>query len=169
MTALVTAPQRAATHLLVRADTGEAVTLDLDRWDLPASNEERALLADVEGPVIDLGCGPGRLVVDLAARKVPALGVDSSPDAVGLARRRGAAVLQRDLFGALPGEGGWGTALLFDGNIGIGGDPVRLLRRCRRLPARTGRLIAEVEPPGVGWRRVSAWLVTDGRRSAPFP
>ena len=36
---------------------------------------------------------------------------------------RGATVLQRDIFGPLPGEGRWGTALLFDGNVGIGGDP----------------------------------------------
>ncbi len=143
--------------------------LDLDQWDRPASGEERALLAHVDGPVIDLGCGPGRLVVDLAARRVPALGIDSSPHAVERARQRGAAVLQRDLFGELPGEGHWATALLFDGNIGIGGDPVRLLRRCRRLTAGTGRLMAEVGPPGTGWRRVSAGLVGDGRRRASLP
>jgi SAM-dependent methyltransferase len=162
-------PPATTTQLVVRADTGEVVVLDLDRWDTPASGEERALLSGVEGPVIDLGCGPGRLVVDLAARRVPVLGIDFSPDAVDLARRRGAAVLQRDLFGDLPDEGRWATVLLFDGNIGIGGDPVRLLRRCRRLTARAGRLLVEVGPPGVGWRRVSAWLVRDGLRSAAFP
>ena len=177
MTAATAAPRAApvtttpgpATQLAVRADTGEAVVLDLDRWDRPASGEERALLAGVEGPVIDLGCGPGRLVVDLAARRVPALGIDLSPDAVQLARRRGATVLQRDLFCELLDEGRWATALLFDGNVGIGGDPVRLFRRCRRLTAPTGRLLVEVAPPGVGWRRASAWLVRDGRRSAAFP
>lgn len=171
MTALAAAPPAATTaaQVVVRGDTGEAFVLDLDRWDRPASGEERALLAGVEGPVIDLGCGPGRLVVDLAARRVPALGIDLSPDAVDLARRRGATVLQRDLFGDLPDEGRWSTALLFDGNIGIGGDPVRLLRRCRRLTARTGRVLVEVGPPGVGWRRASARLVRDGRRSAAFP
>jgi SAM-dependent methyltransferase len=169
VTALAPVRPAATTQLVVRADTGDAVMLDLDQWDRPASGEERAVLADVEGPVIDLGCGPGRLVVDLAARRVPALGIDVSPDAVDLARRRGATVLQRDLFGDLPDEGRWSTALLFDGNIGIGGDPVRLLRRCRRLTARTGRLLVEVGPPGVGWRRASAWLVRDGRRSAAFP
>ena len=160
--------ERAATHVLVRAGTGELVSLELERWDLPASSEERALLANVEGPVIDLGCGPGRLVVDLASRRVPALGIDSSPRAVDLARRRGAVVLERDLLGPLPGEGRWATALLFDGNIGIGGDPVRLLHRCRQLLRRTGRLIVEVGPSGVGWRQVSAWLVADGRPSPAF-
>ena len=169
MTAVGTAPAAATAQLVLRADTGEAVVLDLDRWDRPASGEERALLSGVAGPVIDLGCGPGRLVVDLAARRIPVLGIDFSADAVDLARRRGAAVLQRDLFGALPDEGRWATVLLFDGNIGIGGDPVRLLRRCRRLTGRAGLLLVEVGPPGVGWRRASAWLVRDGRRSAAFP
>ena len=160
--------RRAGDRLVVRPHGGEALTLDLARWNAPATDEERALLATVEGPVIDLGCGPGRLVFDLAARRVRALGVDSSPAAVHLARRRGATVLRRDLFGRLPGEGRWATALLFDGNIGIGGDPVRLLSRCRRLTAPQSRVVVEVEPPGTGWRRLSARLEHDGRRSAPF-
>jgi hypothetical protein len=74
---------------------GGAVVRDLDRWDRPASGEERALLAGVAAPVIHLGCGLGRLVVDLAARRVPGLGVDVSPgaDAVeGLGRAAGLAV-----------------------------------------------------------------------------
>ncbi|MDP8937785.1 MAG: hypothetical protein M3O23_08680 [Actinomycetota bacterium] len=104
----------------------------------------------------------------MAARRVRALGIDSSPEAVELARRRGAVVLQRDLFCALPGEGRWATVLLFDGNVGIGGDPVRLLARCRRLIARRGRVVVEVGPPGTGWSRRSAHLEHDGRRSPRF-
>jgi len=118
--------------------------------------------------VIDLGCGPGRLVVDLAARRVPALGVDSSPSAVALARMRGATVLQRDVFEPLPGEGRWATVLLFDGNVGIGGDPRRLLARCRQLLAAGGELLAEVEAPGTGWRRLTAWFERNGHRSESF-
>ena len=159
---------RATAHLLLRPDGEEAVALDLARWNAPATAEEQAVLATVDGPVIDLGCGPGRLVFDLATRRVRALGIDSSPEAVELARRRGAVVLQRDLFGALPGEGRWQTALLFDGNVGIGGDPVRLLARCRRLIAPGGRVVVEVGPPGTGWSRLSARLEHDGRRSPRF-
>ena len=154
--------------VVLRTDAGDALDLDPRRWHEPASPEEHDLLSTVEGPVIDLGCGPGRLVVSLAGRRVPALGVDSSPAAVALAHRRGAAVLQRDLFGPLPGEGRWATALLFDGNVGIGGDPVRLLSRCRQLIGSRGRVLAEVQPPGTGWRRLTAWLERDGRRSEPF-
>ncbi|HEX2048415.1 MAG TPA: class I SAM-dependent methyltransferase [Acidimicrobiales bacterium] len=154
--------------LVLRAHTGETLDLDLRRWHAPADDEERQVLTSVEGPVIDLGCGPGRLVVSLASRGVPALGVDSSPAAVALARQRGAAVLERDLFGRLPGEGRWATALLFDGNVGIGGDPARLLSRCRELTGGRGRVVAEVRPPGRGWRRFTAWFERDGERSEPF-
>ena len=37
-----------------------------------------------------------------------------------------------------------------DGNLGIGGDPVRLLSRVRELLAADGMAIVEVEPPGAG-------------------
>lgn len=162
MTALLDSP------VVLRANTGEALELDLGRWHDPATDEEADLLDTVDGPVIDLGCGPGRLVVRLASQRVPALGVDSSPSAIALARMRGATVLQRDIFGPLPGEGRWGTALLFDGNVGIGGNPARLLRRCRQLTGGRGEVVAEVQPPGVGWRRLTAWFERDGRRSESF-
>lgn len=154
--------------VVLRADSGEELELDLRRWHEPATTEECEVLAAVEGPVIDLGCGPGRLVVSLASRRVPALGVDCSPAAVALARERGATVLERDIFGTLPGEGRWATALLFDGNIGIGGDPVRLLARCRQLTGGRGQVVAEVRPPGTGWRSLKAWFERDGQRSEPF-
>lgn len=157
-----------APAVVLRAHTGETLDLDLGRWHDPATDEEADLLDTVEGPVIDLGCGPGRLVVRLAAQGVPALGVDSSPSAITLARMRGATVLERDIFGPLPGEGRWGTALLFDGNVGIGGDPARLLRRCRQLTGGRGEVVAEVQPPGTGWRRLTAWFERDGRRSESF-
>jgi SAM-dependent methyltransferase len=162
MTAIIDA------RVVLRAHTGETLELDLGRWHDPATDEEVDLLDTVDGPVIDLGCGPGRLVVQLASQRVPALGVDSSPSAIALARLRGATVLQRDIFGPLPGEGRWGTALLFDGNVGIGGDPARLLRRCSELIGRRGEVVAEVQPPGTSWRRLTAWFERDGRRSESF-
>ena len=155
--------------VVLRTESGEALDLHPHRWHAPATDEERDLLATVDGPVIDLGCGPGRLVLHLASQGIPALGVDASPSAVALARRRDATVLQRDLFGPLPGEGRWATVLLFDGNVGIGGHPVRLLSRCRRLTGGRGHVIAEVQPPGTGWRRLSARLELDGTRTHAFP
>jgi SAM-dependent methyltransferase len=98
--------------------------------------------------VLDVGCGPGRHVHELAARRVVALGVDISGDAVAFARERGSIVLQRSVFGRLPNEGRWRTALLMDGNIGIGGNAVALLRRLRAVLTPHGSVLAELEAPG---------------------
>ena len=90
---------------------------------------DRAVVGMCQGPTIDLGCGPGRLVAHLVRRGIPALGVDQSATAVQLARRSGAPALHRDVFGPLPGTGRWHTVLLADGNVGLGGDPPRILAR----------------------------------------
>jgi SAM-dependent methyltransferase len=156
---------------LVGPDGGALRTLDPDAWHTGLRPGDHALLARCPDGTVDLGCGPGRLTGALAASGRRVLGVDVSPQAVRYARRHGAPVLRQDLFRPLPGEGGWPGALLADGNIGIGGDPVRLLRRCRRLLARGGTVLVEVDPPGAGtWSGPVA--LTDGsgngRTSAPF-
>ncbi len=58
--------------------------------------------------------------------------------------------------------------LLLDGNLGIGGDPVALLRRCRALVRSTGCVVAEVESPGIGWRNCRARLERGPDTSAWF-
>jgi SAM-dependent methyltransferase len=129
--------------------------LDLERWDHPADVHDHSMLDLCVGPTIDVGCGPGRLAAGLAERGHVVLGIDVLGHAVGTAVRRGASALRRDVFAALPGEGRWGTVLLADGNVGIGGDPVALLRRMRELLDRRGRVVAELAAPGI--RLGSGW------------
>jgi glycosyltransferase A (GT-A) superfamily protein (DUF2064 family)/SAM-dependent methyltransferase len=127
--------------------TGAApVALDHERWLRPADAIDRLVVSRCRGPALDIGCGPGRFVRALAEHGIPALGVDSSPAAVELTAGQGAAVLHRAVQGPLPGEGRWGTVLLMDGNIGIGGDVEALLCRCRELIRSDGMVIVEVEP-----------------------
>jgi SAM-dependent methyltransferase len=137
---------------------GEAIELPVDRWHGPPDEVELALLDTLPDPVLDVGCGPGRIVAALGAVGRPALGVDPSPAAVAEARRRRAPVLARSVFGPLPGEGRWGTVLLLDGNIGIGGDPEALLMRAGHLVRPGGQVVAEVEPPGVATRSMTTRL-----------
>jgi SAM-dependent methyltransferase len=154
--------------VVLRAEDGTALPLEPARWHADPSVDEEVLLAGVDGPVLDVGCGPGRLVLALARRGVVALGVDPAPAACVLARRRGAPVLHRSIFDPLPGQGRWRTILLADGNVGIGGDPGRLLRRCRDLLAAEGTIVVEVEPPsGEGWQRYRARLER-GDRHGPW-
>jgi SAM-dependent methyltransferase len=148
---------------------GQVIPLAVDRWHEPAGEVDRALLATVDDPVLDVGCGPGRIVTELAGQGRVALGVDTSPAAVAATRRRGAPVLQRSAFDLLPGEGRWGTVLLLDGNVGIGGDPLSLLARCAGLLRPGGQLVAEVEPPGVAARSLTVRLESADASSRWFP
>jgi SAM-dependent methyltransferase len=143
--------------------------LPVGRWCGEADLSDRAVLARCLSPTIDLGCGPGRMTAQLARDGVAVLGVDVVPEAVRRARARGVEVLHADLFGRLPGEGTWSSALLADGNIGIGGDPVRLLRRVRRLLAPEGRVVVDLAPPGSGLRVGMVRLRVAGRESRGFP
>jgi SAM-dependent methyltransferase len=147
----------------IRHDDGRVHRLPVHSW-LGGHNGDqqfdRTVVGLCDGPTIDLGCGPGRLVAHLIARGVPALGVDQSATAVGLARRSGAPALRRDVFESLPGTGRWQTVLLADGNVGLGGDPRRILRRAAELLRRGGRCIAEFDSAAkgitVGWVRLES-------------
>jgi SAM-dependent methyltransferase len=136
----------------VRHDDGRTADLPLAVWAGTQRPGDLGLLTRCLGPTVDLGCGPGRLTALLTGRGVPALGVDIAPYAVRLTRSRGGLAVRRDLFGPLPGEGRWQHVLLADGNVGIGGDPALLLRRCARLLRPHGSLLCETDPPGTGLR-----------------
>jgi SAM-dependent methyltransferase len=158
-----------AAPVLVAA-SGTVIDLPVHRWRAGPDAVELALLATVPDPLLDIGCGPGRIVARLAAGGRPALGVDPSPDAIAEARRRGAPVLRRSVFAPLPGEGRWGTALLLDGNIGIGGDPATLLARAAALLRPGGHLVAEVEPPGHATEHLTVRVeAPDGTAGPWFP
>jgi SAM-dependent methyltransferase len=148
---------RGAVHWLVET-SGRRTRLPLRRWHGPAEPAVRALVKRCTGPAVDVGCGPGRAVAELAARGLISCGIDISPAAVRLTRRRGAAALRRDVFDPLPAEGRWTNVLLIDGNIGIGGDPHTLLRRCAQLLRRGGTVLAELDAPGTGLWRGQAYV-----------
>lgn len=131
---------------------GERITLQTGRWQATPEPSDEMMLAHCAGPTLDIGCGPGRLTGALAGRGIPVLGVDISPVAVRLTMARGAIALRRDVFEPIPGEGRWHTVLLADGNVGIGGDPIRLLRRVRQVVSRSGKVLVEVDRPGQGVR-----------------
>jgi hypothetical protein len=84
------------------------------------------------------------------------LGIDRSAVAIRLAGRGGAPVLLGDVFEPLPAMGLWQTVLLVDGNVGLGGDPRRILARAAELLARGGRCVAEFDVEAIGIR--AGWV-----------
>jgi SAM-dependent methyltransferase len=146
--------------------TGERISLPTERWRATPDPGDELLLSSCVGPTLDVGCGPGRLTAALTERGIAALGTDVSEVAVRLTVRAGAAAIRRDVFDRQPGEGRWRHALLADGNIGIGGDPVRLLGRVRELLCDGGSALVEVDAPGVGLRHGRVRVSTDDAEGA---
>ncbi|ASW53905.1 bifunctional 2-polyprenyl-6-hydroxyphenol methylase/3-demethylubiquinol 3-O-methyltransferase UbiG [Plantactinospora sp. KBS50] len=151
-------------HWLVQAD-GRWLPLPVRRWHGPAEPALHRVVDLCTGPTLDVGCGPGRATEAVARRGVPALGVDTCATAVRLTRERGGSALRRDVFDALPGEGRWAHVLLLDGNIGIGGEPAALLRRCAALLRTGGTALVEAEAPDTGgWSGLARLAYQPGRR-----
>jgi len=146
----------------------EPTHLPVGEWIAEADASDRSLLAHCVGATLDVGCGPGRMTAMLTEIGHVALGVDVVHEAISLARGRGGTAIVRDVFDRVPGEECWESALLADGNIGIGGDPVALLRRMRELLAPGGRVVVELAPPGSGVHSWWAVLESGGLRSRPF-
>ncbi|MEV0005485.1 class I SAM-dependent methyltransferase [Micromonospora sp. NPDC050980] len=159
--------RRAGAHWLVQAD-GVRRRLPVERWHGPAERATAAVVARCHGPTLDLGCGPGRLAAALTRAGVTTVGVDVCPRAVALTRARGAVAVRADLFDPLPAEGRWRHVALLDGNIGIGGDPARLLGRCRELLHPEGTVLVELDPPGSGAWQGQARVVSGRRRGPSF-
>lgn len=153
----------------IRHEDGQIRALPAHQWlgtrcrsDATAGSDDtdevfdEAVTQMCTGPTIELGCGPGRLVARLFRRGIPALGIDRSAVAIRLAGRGGAPVLLGDVFEPLPAMGLWQTVLLVDGNVGLGGDPRRILARAAELLARGGRCVAEFDVEAIGIR--AGWV-----------
>ena len=153
---------------VIHAD-GRVVPMTIERWLGDCDAADHALVVNrCEGPTLDVGCGVGRVTEALAARGVQALGIDISPEAVRAARGRGAEAVLGNVFHSVPSSGEWEEALLVDGNIGIGGDPIRLLKRLRRVVRPAGAVLSEVAAPGTGVVHDTVQLRVRGQVTEPF-
>lgn len=148
---------------------GRKAPVAAHQWSGPASAADEELFVDpCMGLTLDVGCGPGRLTGALAGRGVTALGTDISGVAVRQTRARGAHAIQTDVFDALPGARHWRHLVLADGNIGIGGRPVRLLRRVAQLLHPKGSAFVELHASDGLRVHEQVRLHVHGRQTSPF-
>jgi SAM-dependent methyltransferase len=158
-----------ADRLGLHTEDGRVLSLDVHRWLAPADAADHTVLERCTSPTLDVGCGPGRFVAALNAAGIAALGLDIADTAVSLTRHRGVPAVLRSVFGQVPGEGRWPTVLLMDGNIGIGGAPEALLRRCAELVRPDGLVLVEVDPDDDLDDTAPIVLRSASRRSHPLP
>lgn len=156
---------------LLDSNTGENISdMSVANWKAEANSEENQIIKRTQGPVLDIGCGPGRMVKAATRAGRHSLGIDISPVAIKIAEQAKLNVVLTSVFQDIPQEGTWGTALLLDGNIGIGGDPTMLLARCVELISNNGTIIIEVHPePNIDHVFSGVVEDLDGNRSEHFP
>ena len=153
---------------VVRAD-GTSRSVPAARWGGQASQDEIALFVEpCAGSALDVGCGPGRLTEALDRRGVAVLGIDISPEAVRQTRQRGAPALCRDIFDDGAPAFVWHQIVLADGNVGLGGDPLRLLRRVAGLLRPDGTVLVELAGAGHVLLHDNMRLRVSGRSTRPF-
>jgi SAM-dependent methyltransferase len=151
----VLAAHTAGAHgeMLVERDDGLLMVDALD-YLAPARRWvaiERRMLRLVRGRVLDVGCGPGRVGLELQRRGHDVVGIDTSPGAVELARTRGldgAHVLSLEQLDER--FGAFDTVVLAGNNLGLLGAPAhgrRLLRRLRTLTTPGARIVGSTLDP----------------------
>jgi SAM-dependent methyltransferase len=112
---------------------------------------ERKALRFARGRVLDVGCGAGRVALELQERGHEVVGIDLSPLAVEVARRRGVKDVREVPVTRVDRRlGRFDTFVMFGNNFGLTGSRRRapwLLRRFRSLANEGARILAESVNP----------------------
>ena len=132
-------------HDIVERDDGFIAVSTFDylasvrRWKAV----ERRALRYVRGRVLDVGCGAGRVALELQARGRQVVAIDPSPGAVDVARRRGVRDVRlmrlEDVDDSL---GQFGTVLMYGNNFGLFGSRSKARRLLRTLRPLADRIVA---------------------------
>lgn len=113
------------------------------RW--PAHH--RRAMRFVRGRVLDVGCGAGRVCLQLQERGYDVVGIDSSAGAIEVCRRRGVVDARVLRFEELDSSlGRFDTVVMLGNNFGLFGGAQkarRLLRLLRRVTNDGARIVAE--------------------------
>ena len=153
----------------LRSHDGRLEFLDVDRWLAEADEVDLRVITRATGPVLDIGCGPGRHVEALSRRGTEVVGIDLSPEFVALAQTWGRSVRLQSVFDSLSGGPTWGSVLLFDGSVGIGGCPDTLLRRVVELLAPGGAALIETGAPGDPSEAMDLFIESENGRGGWVP
>ena len=139
------------TEIIERDDGYIGTTRGPAAYFLPAeewTENKTAVLPLIQGRVLDVGCGAGRVALHLQEQGFAVVGIDNSPLAVKTARLRGVQDA-RELSvtqASRQSLGVFDTIVMFGNNFGLFGNPRRakwLLRRFYGMTTANGRILAE--------------------------
>lgn len=127
----------------IAAGRGPGTYFDpIRRW--PAA--ERKALRWARGRVLDVGCGAGRVALTLQERGHEVVGIDVSPRALEVARKRGVRDARLLAFEDVDERlGTFDTVVAYGNNFGLFGSAAksrRMLRRLARLTSDGARILA---------------------------
>lgn len=112
---------------------------------------DRRAFHRLRGRVLDVGCGAGRVALELQARGHDVTGIDVSPGAVAVCSERGVHDVQlRSVLQIDRSMGRFDRIAMFGNNLGLVANPaqgIRLLRRFTRILAPGGVVIAVTLDP----------------------
>jgi 2-polyprenyl-3-methyl-5-hydroxy-6-metoxy-1,4-benzoquinol methylase len=112
---------------------------------------ERQAIRLAKGKVLDIGCGGGRVLLHIQERGLEAVGIDISPLALELCRRRGAKDVRLLSIRKLSRKTGiFDTIVMYGNNFGLFGNPRRakwLLKKFYGMTSPDALIIAETIDP----------------------
>lgn len=126
----------------VSRNTPELYFSEFDEWPVP----EQQAIHYAFGTILDIGCGAGRVGLYLQNRGHHVMGIDNSPSALQVCKKRGFSNVRLMSITQITSKlGNFDTIIMFGNNFGLFGNPRRaryLLRRFHSLTPSNGKILA---------------------------